>query len=50
MKMTNAEVDQAVIHNMLKHLINQGLINRREAEQAAYDIACRSGAKYFALL
>ena len=50
MKTTSADVDQAVIMSMLKHLINRGVISRREAERAALDIACRSGAKYFAVL
>lgn len=50
MKPNSADVDQAVIVNMLKHLINRGIITRREAEQAAQAIACRSGAKYFAVL
>lgn len=44
------EVDQAVMVNILKNLVSQGMINRREAEETAAIIAAKNGAKFFAVI
>jgi hypothetical protein len=50
MKTNTTDADQAVMMNMLKCLVNRGIVSRREAEQAAGSIASRNGSRFCSLL
>ena len=50
MKPTSPDIDQAAIVALLKCLLKRGIISQVEAEQAAFVIAARNGAKYFVIL